>query len=119
MPITLTRFVTCDRFSREAPYTLFRVRRFWARPPRAFGIYLEFFRVRPAETFTFQLRLWRGTILVDYIGEELVLAGERYEEFAVEFEPVSIAAKTHSLELLVNGVPVERTSLDFGHDATE
>jgi hypothetical protein len=119
MALAATRFVTCERFSREAPYTLYRVRRFWVKPPRAFGIYLEFFRQRPAETFTFQLRLWRGTILADYIGEELVLAGERYEEFAIEFEPLLLAAKTFSLELLVNGVPVDRTNLDFGCETAE
>jgi len=114
MDVVVSRFVTCDSISRTVPFTLRRVRRHWRWPPHRLGIYIEFQRHDEGAEFSWCLRIWRGTVLIDSTVSELELPGTRFIEYTQETRLQDASPKTYRLEVVIDGVSAASTVIDFG-----
>lgn len=112
--ITVSRLVTCERVGAKGPHTLWRVRRAWRSPPERLGVYVEFHRPNEAQDFDWFLRIWRGSNLVVETEVELEIGVGRFVESTNNFGLLQAEAKTYRIEVVLNGVPIASTVIDFG-----
>lgn len=112
--ILITRLVTCSEVTAEPPHTLVHVRRNWRNPPPSFAVFIEFFRQDEQTAFAWSIRILRGSTLIAETASELELPGGRFVEAAFDVSLQEAAAKTYTVEVLVDGVAEASTLLDFG-----
>ncbi|MCB9932479.1 MAG: hypothetical protein H6841_03565 [Planctomycetes bacterium] len=112
--ITVSRLVTCEKVGARRPHSLWRVRRAWRSPPEQLGIYVEFHRPDETQEFDWFLRIWRGSNVVVDTEVEMELGAGRFVESTYNFSLLQAEAKTYRIEVVLDGVPVASTVIDFG-----
>jgi hypothetical protein len=114
MPVpNIAAIITCDDVSRIAPYSLIRVRRTWATPPKRLVVYVEV-QNPTREAYSFSIYLSRGKSIVQQSEAELVLRGQRRVEHIQIWDTLDIEPKSHRMMIEIDGVAAASVGLDFG-----